>query len=105
MRLRRNSEEHSPGLLSLAEHALVIRWRFGDRKLSPPGQEESRHPKAAPPGHANVGYFRQPFNLTGQPAASIPCGLTPDNLPVGLQVVAPLGGAAISKVWPFGLRN
>jgi aspartyl-tRNA(Asn)/glutamyl-tRNA(Gln) amidotransferase subunit A len=50
--------------------------------------------EAAPPGHANVGYFCQPFNLTGQPAASIPCGLTPDNLPVGLQVVAPLGGEA-----------
>ena len=35
-----------------------------------------------------------PSNLTGRPAASIPCGLTPDNLPVGLQVVAPLGGEA-----------
>ena len=43
---------------------------------------------------ANVGYFCQPFNLTGRPAASIPCGLTPDNLPVGLQIVAPLGGEA-----------
>jgi aspartyl-tRNA(Asn)/glutamyl-tRNA(Gln) amidotransferase subunit A len=47
-----------------------------------------------PPGHENIGYFLRPFNLTGQPAASISCGLTPDNLPVGLQVVAPLGGEA-----------
>jgi aspartyl-tRNA(Asn)/glutamyl-tRNA(Gln) amidotransferase subunit A len=47
-----------------------------------------------PPGHQDTGYFLRPFNLTGQPAASIPCGLTPDNLPVGLQVVAPLGGEA-----------
>ena len=31
--------------------------------------------------------FAYPFNLTGQPAASIPCGLTSDGLPVGLQVV------------------
>ncbi len=50
--------------------------------------------EAARLDHANVGYFCQPFNLTGQSAASIPCGLTPDNLPVGLQVVAPLGGEA-----------
>ena len=31
--------------------------------------------------------FTYPFNFTGQPAASIPCGLTKDGLPVGLQVV------------------
>ena len=31
--------------------------------------------------------FTFPFNLTGQPAASIPCGLTAAGLPVGLQVV------------------
>ena len=32
--------------------------------------------------------FSYPFNLTQQPAASIPCGLTENGLPVGLQVVA-----------------
>ncbi len=31
--------------------------------------------------------FAYPFNLTGQPAASIPCGFTPSGLPVGLQIV------------------
>jgi aspartyl-tRNA(Asn)/glutamyl-tRNA(Gln) amidotransferase subunit A len=31
--------------------------------------------------------FSYPFNLTGQPAASVPCGLTDTGLPVGLQVV------------------
>ncbi|HEY8697926.1 MAG TPA: amidase family protein [Rhizomicrobium sp.] len=30
---------------------------------------------------------RFPFNLTQQPAASIPCGFTGDGLPVGLQIV------------------
>lgn len=35
--------------------------------------------------------FSYPFNLTGQPAATVPCGLTRAGLPVGLQIVGPMG--------------
>jgi len=31
--------------------------------------------------------YTYPFNLTGNPAASVPCGFTKDGLPVGLQIV------------------
>lgn len=31
--------------------------------------------------------FGYPFNLTGQPAMTVPCGFTEDGLPVGLQIV------------------
>jgi aspartyl-tRNA(Asn)/glutamyl-tRNA(Gln) amidotransferase subunit A len=34
--------------------------------------------------------FSYPFNLTRQPAASVPCGLTRAGLPIGLQIVGPL---------------
>jgi aspartyl-tRNA(Asn)/glutamyl-tRNA(Gln) amidotransferase subunit A len=38
--------------------------------------------------------FTWPFNMTRQPAASCPCGLTPAGLPAGLQIVGPVYGDA-----------
>jgi aspartyl-tRNA(Asn)/glutamyl-tRNA(Gln) amidotransferase subunit A len=34
--------------------------------------------------------YTYPFNLTQQPAASVPCGFSSDGLPVALQIVGPL---------------
>jgi aspartyl-tRNA(Asn)/glutamyl-tRNA(Gln) amidotransferase subunit A len=53
--------------------------------------------------------FSYPFNLTRQPAASVPCGLTSAGLPAGLQIVGPLfadalvlrAARAYEKVAPF----
>ncbi len=39
--------------------------------------------------------FSYPFNLTQQPACTIPCGLTSDGLPIGLQIVGPMFGDAL----------
>jgi Asp-tRNA(Asn)/Glu-tRNA(Gln) amidotransferase A subunit family amidase len=33
-------------------------------------------------------YYTYPFNLTGNPAGSVPCGFTRSGMPVGLQIVA-----------------
>jgi aspartyl-tRNA(Asn)/glutamyl-tRNA(Gln) amidotransferase subunit A len=35
--------------------------------------------------------YSYPFNLTQQPAASVPCGLSSDGLPIGLQIVGRRG--------------
>jgi aspartyl-tRNA(Asn)/glutamyl-tRNA(Gln) amidotransferase subunit A len=58
--------------------------------------------KARPAGHspmdsqAMLGWtpFSYPFNLSQQPAISLPCGLTRDGLPMGVQLVGPMFGDA-----------
>jgi aspartyl-tRNA(Asn)/glutamyl-tRNA(Gln) amidotransferase subunit A len=58
---------------------------------------------ARPAGHspmdpvAMLGWtpFSYPFNLTQQPACTIPCGLTSQGLPIGLQFVGPMFGDAL----------
>jgi aspartyl-tRNA(Asn)/glutamyl-tRNA(Gln) amidotransferase subunit A len=39
--------------------------------------------------------YSYPFNLTQQPAITVPCGLTTDGLPIGLQLVGPMFGDAL----------
>ena len=45
--------------------------------------------------HAGWTPFSYPFNLTQQPACTIPCGLTQAGLPIGLQIVGPMFGDAL----------
>ena len=59
--------------------------------------------EARPAGHTPIdpatllGWtpFSYPFNLSQQPAATIPCGLTAAGLPIGLQLVGPMFGDAM----------
>ncbi len=55
---------------------------FAAEADGPAGMDE-----AAPVPWARWTPFSHPFNVTGQPAASVPCGWTRSGLPVGLQVV------------------
>ena len=59
--------------------------------------------KALPAGHspmdaqAMLGWtpFSYPFNLSQQPAISLPCGLSSQGLPMGVQLVGPMFGDAL----------
>src|SRR5262249_47977225 len=43
--------------------------------------------------------FTRPFNFSGHPACALPCGFTPDGLPVGLQIVGrPFDEATVLRV-------
>jgi aspartyl-tRNA(Asn)/glutamyl-tRNA(Gln) amidotransferase subunit A len=57
--------------------------------------------------------YTYPFNLTQQPAASVPCGLSSDGLPIGLQIVGRRGddmlvlqaARALEQARPFLSKN
>jgi aspartyl-tRNA(Asn)/glutamyl-tRNA(Gln) amidotransferase subunit A len=57
--------------------------------------------------------FAYPFNFTGQPAASVPCGFSKAGLPVGLQIVGRRfdentvlrAAAAFEKIRPWRQRR
>lgn len=54
---------------------------FGNGREVPEGSGQTRWTEWTP--------FSYPFNMTQQPAASMPCGLDDDGLPIGVQVVGP----------------
>jgi aspartyl-tRNA(Asn)/glutamyl-tRNA(Gln) amidotransferase subunit A len=110
--------------------ALTMRYKFvreldellGEDKLlfcivtaTPPFAAEGPHPtEVAGQPVGPTGFIRTyPFNFTGHPAASIPCGKTSDGLPVGLQVVAPKFredlilrfAAAFEEAWPWSFPD
>ena len=57
------------------------------RKYADAGNVLTREVAGVPVRGMQWTAFTFPFNLTGQPAASVPCGWTAQGLPVGLQVV------------------
>jgi aspartyl-tRNA(Asn)/glutamyl-tRNA(Gln) amidotransferase subunit A len=52
---------------------------FEAGREAPEGWNTERWPSWTP--------FTYPFNMTGQPACSVPCGFTKSGLPIGLQIV------------------
>ncbi|PYM61850.1 MAG: amidase [Candidatus Rokuibacteriota bacterium] len=93
--------EHQKANLARTEFAEKIRKTFDryDLLLTPqmpvaawpadPGPFEGVAELGGKPAHSIFDRvpFMYPFNLTGYPAANVPCGFTKEKLPVGLQIV------------------
>jgi aspartyl-tRNA(Asn)/glutamyl-tRNA(Gln) amidotransferase subunit A len=63
------------------------------------GQNEVRIGTGDVPVRPSLIRFTRFFNLTGHPAASVPCGFTPEGLPIGLQIIGrPFDEATVLRV-------
>jgi len=68
--------------LILTPTLAVAAFEAGD--MGPLGPEKVNGQEGSPSSRV---CFTYPFNFTGQPAASVPCGFNSEGLPVGLQIV------------------
>ena len=60
----------------------------------PVGQPPERIGGTDVPARGAFSPMTRPFNLSGQPAASIPCGFSHDGLPIGLHIIGRRGDEA-----------
>lgn len=68
-------------------------------EATPVGQNEVQIGSETVPVRASLIRFTRPFNLTGHPAASVPCGFTAQGLPIGLQIIGrPFDEATVLRV-------
>jgi aspartyl-tRNA(Asn)/glutamyl-tRNA(Gln) amidotransferase subunit A len=115
-RLPRDAHKFDPGLLAVIQEGLTISaadlaaaylqrsayfqaWRrFMERydlvltptlpcTAFPVGQDHPGQIAGTPTTYLGWTKFTYPFNVTGQPAATVPCGFDAAGLPIGLQIV------------------
>ncbi|HEV8437989.1 MAG TPA: amidase [Methylomirabilota bacterium] len=66
---------------------------------TPVGESDTEVDGEKQPVRASLIRFTRPFNVSGHPALSVPCGLTPEGLPIGLQIVGrPFDEATVLRV-------
>ncbi|MFI1994579.1 amidase family protein [Actinoplanes sp. NPDC020271] len=90
----RRGDHSSPALASRADNDRRLAAAFQAAEvLLTPTAPVSAHGHDGPGETISVSLTRA-FNLSGHPAASVPAGMGPDGVPIGMQIVAPFHAEA-----------
>ncbi|MCA9708677.1 MAG: amidase [Myxococcales bacterium] len=96
---RRIFEHLAERILAWSADVDVVLTPTTSRPAPPVGAFDGLAPREAFLAAAELGVLTAPFNLSGQPAASVPMGLHPEGLPLGVQVVGrPVGDLTVLQV-------
>ncbi|MFZ5633421.1 MAG: amidase [Bacillota bacterium] len=90
--MRQEAWDKIEGLLARYDLIVTPTLAVPAFEIGPPGPNEI---EGRPVDPYSGWYLTYPFNLTGHPAASIPCGLSEDGLPIGLQIIGPRFGEPV----------
>ena len=93
-RARAEATATARALAALFERADVLMTPMFTRRPIPIGAYEGRGALWSFNGYARWIPYCAPFNHTGQPAASVPAGFTPDGFPLAVQLVGRPGDEA-----------
>jgi amidase len=93
-RARREEEEHARTIGRVFEHADVLLTPVFTRRPMPIGTYEGRGALWSLNGYSRWVPYTAAFNHTGQPAASVPAGFTPDGFPLAVQLAGRAGDEA-----------
>lgn len=108
--MRQETWDKIEGLLGRFDLIITPTLAVPAFQIGPPGPSEIEGRAVDP---YSGWYLTYPFNLTGHPAASIPCGLSRDGLPIGLQIIGRRfseatvlkASALFEKLGPWGKRK
>jgi amidase len=93
-RARAEEAANARAIATVFEHADVLMTPMFTKRPIPIGTYEGRGALWSLNGYSRWVPYCAPFNHTGQPAASVPAGFTPDGFPLAVQLVGRPGDEA-----------
>src|SRR5207248_1209695 len=86
-RVRRGEAKHAARMNAIFDRFDLVMTPMFAHAANPTGKYDGKNSIVTSLGVSSVASHTTPWNITGQPAASVPAGFTPDGRPLAVQLV------------------